>query len=166
MTLKEPIRQLIYQLKYAIEQLEPQEYSMALSALSNASIGQHIRHIIELFQELEKGYQVGTVNYELRERDYKIETSPAFALEMLKKIENSVAKEDKVMTLISDYNLQCSEPISLTTTYYRELIYNIEHTVHHMALIRVGWGQVCVHPLPKEFGVAVSTLKYRQAITQ
>jgi hypothetical protein len=39
-----------------------------------------------------------------------------------------------------------------------ELIYNIEHTVHHMALIRVRIDEVSSIAIPGEFGVATSNI--------
>ncbi|MDX1476670.1 MAG: hypothetical protein R3301_03155 [Saprospiraceae bacterium] len=47
----------------------------------------------------------------------------------------------------------------------RELIYNIEHTIHHLAIIKIGLAIIAPDiPLPAHFGVAPSTVKYKQGI--
>jgi hypothetical protein len=56
--------------------------------------------------------------------------------------------------------------MDVSTNYYREVIYNLEHTIHHMALIRVGINELGNIDLPKDFGVAPSTIKYKQLCVQ
>ena len=48
------------------------------------------------------------------------------------------------------------------STLDRELIYNIEHAIHHMAMIKIGLKVLApeLH-LPENFGVAPSTIRYR-----
>ena len=74
MLLKQPIQNVFVQLSESLNQLTDDEYIQPSKILFNASIGQHVRHIIELFLCLEKGYESGVVNYEKRKRDYQIET--------------------------------------------------------------------------------------------
>ena len=46
----------------------------------------------------------------------------------------------------------------------REITYNIEHIVHHMALVKIGIKEACRNViLPEEFGIAVSTIKYHKS---
>jgi len=52
------------------------------------------------------------------------------------------------------------------TNYYRELIYNLEHTIHHMALIKVGINEVSCIAVPEGFGIATSTIKFRRSCAQ
>ena len=69
MLLKQPIQDVFHQLSKSLHQLTDREYAQPSNILFNATIGQHVRHIIELFLCLEKGYDEGVVNYEKRKRD-------------------------------------------------------------------------------------------------
>jgi hypothetical protein len=166
MILKEPIQHVFIQLSHALDQLTDDQYVEPSSILFNATIGQHVRHIIELFQCLENGYDEGVVNYEKRKRDYRIETDRVFAAKCLRAIYRETDKPNKRMLLeAEDYNEEV-ETVVIPSNYYREVAYNLEHTIHHMALIRVGVNEVSTIELPDEFGVAYSTIKHRQLCAQ
>ena len=64
--------------------------------------------------------------------------------------------------LEAGYDDSSNDTIVISTNYFRELVYNLEHTVHHMALIRVGINEVSAVKVPEEFGVASSTIKYKR----
>jgi len=81
-------------------------------------------------------------------------------------IGNNIDKDNKKLLLDSSYDEQSTDSITVKTNYYRELIYNLEHTVHHMALIRVGVNEVSSIAIPEGFGVATSTIKYRKSCAQ
>jgi len=85
---------------------------------------------------------------------------------LLQKIYNGLERPNKKLMLESNYDEHNIETITVATNYYREIIYNLEHTVHHMALIRVGINEVSNITVPEGFGVASSTIKYRQACAQ
>lgn len=166
MMLKQPIQQVFIQLSHALDQLTDDQYIQPSKILFNATIGQHVRHIIELFQCLESGYNEGVVNYEKRKRDYRIESDRNFAASLLRKIYRSLTKPNKFISLqAEDYN-ENIETVVIPSNYYREIAYNLEHTIHHMALIRVGVNEVSSIVLPDEFGVAYSTIKFRQQCAQ
>ena len=164
--LKQPIQHVFVQLSETLDQLSNEEYVRPTKTLLNATIGQHVRHIIELFQALEKGYYEGVVNYEKRKRDYQIETDKELAASLLKEIYQEVEKENKEIILEAEDYCDAMQIVSIPSNYYRELAYNLEHTIHHMALIRVGVNEVSSIELPEEFGVAYSTVKYRQQCAQ
>jgi hypothetical protein len=166
MMLTQPIQHVFVQLSETLNQLSNEEYSRSSNILMKATIGQHVRHIIELFQCLEKGYDTGLVNYEKRKRDYKIETDKQLASDLLKEIYGNIEKPNKTITLEAEDYCDEAQIVSIPSNYYRELAYNLEHTIHHMALIRVGVNEVSSVVLPEEFGIAYSTIKYRQQCAQ
>ena len=166
MILKQPIKHVFVQLSESLKQITDAEYTQPSNILFNATIGQHVRHVIELFLCLEKGYDEGTVNYEKRKRDYNIETSKAFAIDLLKNIYHRLERPNVDIVLEAEDYTDTTEVVAVPSNYYRELAYNLEHTIHHMALIRVGINEVSTITLPDEFGVAYSTLKYRQSCAQ
>ena len=166
MLLKNPIQNIFVQLTESLYQLSGAEYCQASKTLFHASIGQHVRHIIELFLCLEKGYESGIVNYEKRKRDYRIETDKDFAIQLLKDIYYRIERPNVDLEMEAEDYEDGSSVVVIPTNYYRELAYNLEHTIHHMALIRVGINEVSSVVLPQEYGVAYSTIKYRKECAQ
>lgn len=166
MLLKKPIQHVFAQLNDSIRQISNDEYKTPSRILTNTTIGQHVRHIIELFLCLEQGYATGVVNYEKRERDFRIETDKEFALDLMMDVFNSLEQPNKDLILEAEDYCEDVQIVSVPSNYYRELAYNLEHTIHHMALIRVGINEVSSVQLPEEFGVAYSTIKYRQQCAQ
>ena len=166
MQLQQTVKNVFVQLSESLHLLTNEQYIQPSKTLFNATIGQHVRHIIELFICLEKGYETGIVNYEKRKRDLVIQTDKDFANRLLQKIYSGLEKPNKKLLLEANYNEHPAETLTVTTNYYREIIYNLEHTVHHMALIRVGINEVSTIEVPEDFGVASSTIKYRKACVQ
>lgn len=166
MLLKQPIQHVFIQLSDVLDRLSDEEYTRPSKILFNATIGQHVRHIIELFQCLGNGYAEGRVNYEKRKRDYRIETDRKFAAASLRAVYRELEKPNKEMILEAEDYSDTPETVAVPSNYYREVAYNLEHSIHHMALIRVGVNEVSNLQLPEEFGVAYSTIKYRQQCAQ
>ena len=166
MLLKQPIQNVFVQLTETLNQLSADEYTQPSKILFNASIGQHVRHIIELFLCLEKGYETGVVNYEKRKRDYQIETNKDFATQLLKDIYHRLERPNADLVMEAEEYENSTGMVAIPSNYYREIAYNLEHTIHHMALIRVGINEVSMIELPQDFGVAYSTIKYRQQCAQ
>jgi len=139
--------------------VEAEHYTRPSDILNRATIGQHVRHSIEMYQCLLNGYNDGTVDYSKRKRDIVVESSPDYAVECLKSILEGVERNDKRMSLINNED-------SFATSFTRELFYCDEHTIHHLALIRVGVNEIGGYQLKESFGVAPSTIKYRQECAQ
>lgn len=149
-----------------MDQVSREQYVQPCGSLSGSTIGQHNRHIIEMYQCLLEGYEAGTVNYENRKRDTRIETDPGYASSLLDEICASLERSDKPLKLHAGYDPATSELVELATNFYREIAYNLEHTIHHMALIKVGLLHIPGLRMPEGFGVASSTIKYRKTCAQ
>src|SRR5436305_1763549 len=166
MKIQKAIKNVFVQLSESIRELTNEEYTHRSDILFNATIGQHVRHVIELFLELEKGYETGRINYDKRKRDYTIENDRNVAIELLHEIYLRLNRPDKNLLLEATYDESSNDTVLISTNYFRELMYNLEHTVHHMALIRVGINEVSTVLVPDDFGVASSTVKYKKTCAQ
>ena len=54
--------------------------------------------------------------------------------------------------------------VRINSSVERELAYNIEHAIHHMAIIKIAVNTVFPRvQLPQNFGVAYSTVRYQKS---
>jgi len=157
-----PIKNTLLLLSETIQLLSVNQYQQPCIQLSKSSIGQHCRHVIELYIELLNGYETGNINYEKRQRNLVLETQKDQAIIEIQLILDSIQKPDKNLQLICTVDQEKNEHFQLSTNYLRELIYNLEHTVHHMALIRIGIRELTNLEIPESFGVAAATIQYRR----
>lgn len=157
--LLEAVQANFRQLSDLLRQLSPADYARPCEDLSGASIGQHMRHIIELYQCLQQQYAAGTVNYDLRKRDLVLESDPDAALAAIETLSANVPNAEKDLTLSQSMD-GCT--LSIPTNYSREMLYNLEHAIHHEALIKVALRGLSHIAVPESFGVAASTIAHRQ----
>ncbi|TAH27292.1 MAG: DinB family protein [Cytophagales bacterium] len=162
-SLKTELKCVLIELNNSISTLTYDEYNQSISLLSNSSIGEHTRHIIELFQQLLDGYEIGVIDYDKRKRNIEIQQSIDFAIECIANIISCVDKNNKVLVLKTLHN---NKENQIATNYYRELIYNIEHCIHHQAIIKTAFLYLGKTDLSENFGVAKSTIKYRKQCVQ
>ena len=145
--------------------LKEEGISKPLDILSGSTIGQHIRHMVEFYGCLIASKENNTISYDKRERKLDLETSPAY---IEATIENILKEVDK-LNLLAKISLEGSfsedkeEGDIIVSSIYRELAYCLEHTVHHLAIvkmaIKIAFPEV---KLDENFGVAYSTIRYRK----
>lgn len=146
-----------------LNQLSENEYSKCCFELSGATIGEHTRHIVEMFQCLNRNYDSGIVNYDKRERNIVTQTNVGFAIQMITDIKNSIDKENKNLEL---HQMIDGAAVQIQSNYNRELLYNLEHCIHHQALIKVAVLKNENIVIDNDFGVARSTIEYRKECVQ
>lgn len=158
---------ILKQLSDIIRQIDDKDFARPSATLGQSTIGQHIRHTLEFFLCLEQGFEGGIVNYDRRAHDRLIESDKFIAMNSINRIIDFVSREksDRPMKLEVGYEPDNEECLTIDTNYYRELSYNIEHAVHHMAIIKIGLRDLApyVH-FPADFGIAVSTVRYNASL--
>ena len=157
--IQNSLTEQLYSIQNLVQQLTTDQYNQPSLMLNNASIGQHVRHIVELVQCLNEGYYTGMIDYDKRKRDTRIETDRQFTLQVLQQQCASLPQTDKWLQQAITIG---NKTQWVDTSYNREVFYNTEHAIHHMALIRVALKEMELNIVPDQFGVAYATLQYKQ----
>ncbi|HEC41663.1 MAG TPA: DinB family protein [Bacteroides sp.] len=162
-TLTKASSKIIDQLTGLVVSFTDEQYTRELPVLMNNSIGKHYRHIIEFYGVMLAGLDTGRVNYDKRKHDKKLEQNLSTCIKELKRLKDRFFDPiwQEPLELSGSYSMDSNDVFSVSTNAERELLYNIEHAVHHMAIIRIA----VLHEFPEldlddEFGYATSTLKY------
>jgi hypothetical protein len=169
MNLSKACIEILHQLAELVRNIRPEDFSRPSDALNKATIGQHLRHTLEFFICLEDGYEKSVVNYDKRNHNTLMEINKEIALESIGHIIDFVQtiKENKALKLEVGYDLIQDDYIQVETNVIRELIYNIEHAIHHMAIMKIGIREIAPYiNLPYNFGIAASTIRYQGARAQ
>lgn len=164
--LIESANHTLEQLNVFLNQMDEKDYVQKLPILFDSSIGMHVRHVIEFYQCLVKGVLNGEMDYDARERSLLQETNIAYAIACIENvlIDLTMIHSNKDILLFTEQN-QTEHKLSIQSNVARELSYVIEHTIHHLAIIKMS----CMMAFPqiqfdKDFGVAYSTIKYRERV--
>ncbi len=165
MNLSKAAINILNQLGDLVGQIQEEDFSKPSDTLSKSTIGQHIRHTLEFFICFESGFNRGVVNYDRRQHDKLIETDKFLALSAISQVIEFIKslQEEKPLKLEVGYDLMREEFVKVDTNSTRELVYNIEHAVHHMAIIKIGMREIAPYVrLDYDFGIAASTLRFKE----
>ncbi len=163
--LKQAAIKQLQSLQSILLQIDETDYYQLLPVLKQSSIGKHVRHIAEFYQCLLFTITNNNVNYDDRKRNELLETNVKYAYDYLTEIIDNLEliETNKRINLTSTYN---NQSVTMETSLYREITYNIEHTVHHLAIISIA---IPLHfkyiNLEQNFGYANSTIQYINAQT-
>ncbi len=160
------LSQQLQSLHKLLSTLTDEQYNKKVVHLSNSSIGGHTRHVIELLQCAIDGNSTGEVDYINRKRNLLLETDRMFALSVLQQLESLIKVPDSQLNLVVEQIEGAIELTNITTTYYREVVYNTEHTIHHLALIKVAIIDMKLDIVDNNFGMAYSTIKYQASLNK
>lgn len=157
------------EIKRVLVQLNKEQYSYPSETLFGATIGQHIRHILEFYQSALNGLDSKIVNYDNRKRNLLIETDKEYAIQIIESINSSlsVAILDESIVLEGNFCAEEGKKMKIKSSFFRELAYCLEHSIHHQALIKVGLLEVnCLSFIDDTFGLAPATIRFRNVCAQ
>jgi hypothetical protein len=159
----------LQEIRQLIAAMREEQYKYESKLLSGATVGQHVRHILEFYLCLINGQEKGMVNYDKRERNPELEINPAFAIFIIENICSKIdSLADKSNILLEGIFPSAGGVVeSITTSVNRELVYCLEHSIHHQALIKIALIEQRIDDLiHQNFGVAPGTIMYRERCAQ
>ncbi len=161
--LSESVAFQLEELVSTITRLSEQEYTRRSSErFFRASIGGHVRHILDHVTAFVKGVH-SEIKYDARERGTAIEHDPNAAVMATQLLccQLRLLVSNLSDTGVSVEVVPCSTlpPVMVQSTVARELVFLVSHTVHHKATISMLMYDLGV-VTPSQFGVAPATLQH------
>ncbi|MBK6730470.1 MAG: hypothetical protein IPG60_05715 [Bacteroidetes bacterium] len=141
MKLFEAAGNSLNQVSALLVNLSNQEYSRPLSILHNASIGKHVRHIINFYQCVINPQDNNVVCYDARERDLQLEENTVYARIIIDALVSDLKNLNTETHIKVSQNFSTNginEAQIIESTIGREVMYAFDHAVHHMAIIKIG----------------------------
>lgn len=128
--------------------------------LGDSTIGQHVRHILEFYICLLTNNE-NVICYDERKRDLSLETDFLTINQALSEISKKLddITIDKTILLKMSFIHDEHDETRYTSSLFRELVYCLEHSIHHEAIIKIAVSEIAPSiTLNEQFGIAHSTL--------
>ena len=127
-----------------------------------SGIGPHVRHVVDHFRAFQSGTKSGAVNYNVRRRECALERRSDLALLEIEGLVTWLQAVKMIeFTVIVESEISClhMENAQFQSTTNRELLYLINHTIHHAAYAALLVRQYGVTP-DARVGYAPTTATY------
>ncbi len=162
--------QLTFIIRQGIERLESLDdevFTRTVPGLRSGSVGAQFRHVIDMITCMLRDLSSGRIDYDRRERDWILKEIPQRAAERMRlpatQLEGVANRGTRSVTVKADQLGTGVRSLDwISSTFERELVFLLSHTVHHYALIALMLRGIGVE-VAEEFGVAPSTLQYWKA---
>ncbi|MFT5144271.1 MAG: putative damage-inducible protein DinB [Rhodothermales bacterium] len=149
-----------------VESLDDAAYTERRPPLFPSGIGDHLRHTIEHYQCFSAGLSTGRIDYDNRQRDESISSSPSHAVAIIEGVIDELGdvpdSDSRITVRLDSSSDEGDDDPWSESTVRRELQFLQAHTVHHYALIAFILRLQGTEPSAR-FGVAPSTLRHRKA---
>jgi uncharacterized damage-inducible protein DinB len=169
--LLKSLKQSIDQIIAIVDQLQSLNEIKQQYLYCELHIGKHIRHINDHFLALIHGINIGVIDYNRRNRGTAIETKIDVALSELQQLiiwlenyENTTDHEQRHKSIKIFSEIDCLHTINqeFDSTVARELLYLINHTIHHAAHIGLIAKNQGIE-IPLNTGMAPCTMTFLRA---
>ncbi len=162
------------QLSVLIQSISEDDYKVLDDRIFLASIGAHVRHVLEHYLLFCEGISNGVINYDLRKREKDIEFQPETALQTINELSKALKKlsgVDKPLSVIVDLDTTFSDSENKSgyeqpSSTVRELTFLHSHSVHHFATIShaLRARKIDLPASLANFGIAPATVRYRESL--
>jgi len=131
------------------------------------AVGPHLRHCVDHFRLLLDGWRSGSVDYDARPRDLRLEKDPRAVRDALDAIAGSLAELRSAdlsheLTVIQSV-APGRPPLSSPSRLERELVFLSGHTIHHIAIMVLAARAAGVE-IPSRLAVAYSSEAHRESL--
>ena len=156
--------EVLTQASSILSQITNEQYRTRPDQGTRSSIGEHFRHLIDLFSAVLCSRTSGMVDYDQRSRGAAVERNREIAISNCESLMSSISELDEVLLgkrveLKTEVCLSESLSVVLPSSFQRELVFAAAHAVHHFAIIReIALGLGC--ELSKDFGLAPATMSF------
>ena len=151
-----------------IESLTPETYQYRAKPIVASTIGEHFRHILDMYFALIEGLPEQQVDFNRRRRGASVESDLCVAREELQSIRawllGLAENDDAPINMISEVTLGDTSTVQIRSSLARELIFTSSHAVHHYALIGVIAKMQDV-TVDNSLGLAAATATYQRQIS-
>ena len=147
-----------------LDRIDDATYQAKLPAAFNANIGAHYRHCLDHFQCLEVAMAGGVVDYDARARDPGLEQdrgrARAETVRLLGVFAADRLPDARAPVVVRSSVRAAGDALpEVASSWGREWMYAVAHTVHHYALIAV-MARLQHVDVPPGFGLAPSTIRH------
>lgn len=162
MSIQKTIAHSFNEIKSILLQFDDDMYQKELKIISNGTIGQHFRHIIEFYFCFIEAQQNGCVCYDGRKRNYLWETSVIESLNIINQLNDDFLQLDLTKKIKLKQNYY-NDSFLIESTNQRELMYCFDHSIHHFAILKIALTTTFpTVKIPTNFGIASSTLHFQK----
>lgn len=139
-----------------------EQYCMRAKPHMHSCIGEHLRHVLDLYYALKDNIAAKMIDYDMRRRGALVESCRLTGLLELRQIKAWLLTlqphmmNDKLI-MSTEVSVVHTDVAQVETSLIRELIFVSTHAVHHYALMDIS-AKLCDFATPKNMGVAPATL--------
>ena len=152
------------QLNDILVELEQIPGQLADNVYLEANVGQHMRHVFDHMRAIKLAIAEGLVDYDKRDRGNEVETDRLMASQQLSLLRLWIQTEDfdncKV-AVASEIDCENTRRMRFDSNLNREILYVINHTIHHAAHIKLVLAQFGIN-LPDHIGIAPGTASFNR----
>lgn len=152
------------QLSDILVELEQMPGQLADNVYKEANVGQHMRHVFDHMLAIKLAIAEGLVDYDKRDRGNEVETDRFMATQQLSLLRLWIQTEDfnnHKIAVASEIDCENTQRMRFDSNLNREILYVINHTIHHAAHIKLTLAQFGIN-LPAHIGIAPGTASFNR----